>query len=291
MQSSRTDGEAYTVFTTKFDRVVDARELDVVIGALTAEDQRNLDQAWHEIEFGLLSWRTQLQISSRQYSDQLHNASIGSKPKDAAVTLLFDQSGSMRGQKMLYNAATADVVQEFLVSLGITCEVLGFTTVAWRGGRSRRRWKWRLMPKNPGRLADLLHIVFRDASDKRASTGNDVYRQMLRPDLPKENIDGEAIQWAVARLRNIDCTRKILIVISDGAPVDDSTLRENGPDYLGDHLRSVIESVNLEGEIKLASIGIGYDVASFYSVTRFVEDPSRLGEELLSLVTDSLLAG
>ena len=279
----------YRAYTTKFDRVVNGNELDSVLGPLSSRNRRALDEAWNELQAGLLPWKTKLHIASSELTERICSDMPRAEREDAVVSLLFDQSGSMRGQKMLFSAASADVTQEFLVSLGIGCEVLGFTTSDWRGGRSRRRWKWRFSPRNPGRLNDLLHVIYRDASDDRASTGGWTYRQMLRPDLPKENIDGEAIEWAASRLRSIERKRKILIVLSDGAPVDDSTLNENGPDYLGDHLQYVVEELKSEDGIEIAAFGIGFRCHRFYSRTHSIENPADLGIELLRFLTGILL--
>lgn len=286
-QSAR--ASIYRAYTTKFDRVVDANDLDSVLGPLAFKDRKALDEAWKELQSGLLPWKTKLHIASTELTEQVVSEISRNEREDIVVSLLFDQSGSMRGQKMLFGAASADVAQEFLVSLGIRCEVLGFTTSAWRGGRSRRRWKWRLRPRNPGRLNDLLHIVYRDAGDNRASTGGWAYRQMMRADLPKENIDGEAIAWAASRLHNIDARRKILVVLSDGAPVDDSTLYENGPQYLSDHLQIVVEDMKRAGEIEIAAFGIGYACHSFYPMTHHADNPSNLGLELLRFLANILL--
>ncbi|MCJ2187348.1 cobaltochelatase CobT-related protein [Novosphingobium beihaiensis] len=279
----------YYAYTTKFDRVVNASELDTVLGPLSAKDEEKLNEAWGELQTGLLPWKTKLHVASNQLAERIRTQISREQREDTVVSLLFDQSGSMRGQKMLFSAATADLTQEFLATLGIGCEVLGFTTSQWRGGRSRKRWKWRFKPKNPGRLNDLLHIIYRDADDNRACTGGWVYRQMLRADLPKENIDGEAIEWAESRLRNIARKRKILIVLSDGAPVDDSTLNENGAHYLSDHLRDVVDSLICKKEIEVSAFGIGFAPHSFYPAVRYVEAPSELGIELLKFMTDLLI--
>lgn len=290
MQKERSKrASVYRAYTTKFDRVVNASDLDSVLGPLTSKNRRTLDEAWRELQSGLLPWKTKVHIASGELTERICSDMSREERENAVVSLLFDQSGSMRGQKMLFSAASADVAQEFLVNLGIGCEVLGFTTSDWRGGRSRRRWNWRFRPHNPGRLSDLLHVVYRDVSDNCASTGGWIYRQMLRADLPKENIDGEAIEWAASRLRSIPRKRKILIVLSDGAPVDDSTLNENGPEYLGDHLLSVVEDLKSEGEIEIAAFGIGFACHRFYPKTHNVENPSDLGIELLRLLTGVLL--
>lgn len=290
MQKKQSDrASVYRAYTTKFDKVVKANELDAVLGPMGIKDQGKLDEAWNELQSGLLPWKTKLHIASKELSERIRTQMPRAHREDTVVSLLFDQSGSMRGQKMLFSAASADVAQEFLVSLGIACEVLGFTTSHWRGGRSRRRWHWRFRPRNPGRLNDLLHVVYREAGDSRASTGDWAYRQMLRADFPKENIDGEAIEWAASRLRNISRKRRILIILSDGAPVDDSTLNENGLQYLSDHLRDVVENLKSEGEIEVAAFGIGFAVHLYYPVTHYVEDPSDLGIELLRFMTGLLL--
>lgn len=280
---------SYRIYTTKFDRTVAAAELDSVLGQLSRKDQNQLEEAWNELQSGLLPWRTRLQIESTELADQIRSKMSSDQREDVVVSLLFDLSGSMRGQKMLFSAATADVTQEFLGTLQIAAEVLGFTTSQWKGGRSRRRWKWRFKPRNPGRLNDLLHVVFRASDDTRVSLGDWVYRQMLRPDLPKENIDGEAIEWAASRLRTVDRSRRILIVLSDGAPVDDSTLRENGNRFLSDHLEDVVQRLMLEGDIEIAAFGIGFTAHSFYPVRHSVDNPADLGIELLRLVTRLLL--
>ncbi|MBR1232217.1 cobaltochelatase CobT-related protein [Bradyrhizobium sp. AUGA SZCCT0182] len=248
-----------------------------------------LDEAWHAFQSDLLPWRTRLLVVAADVSARIRANLTNSDRSNTAVTLLVDQSGSMRGQKMLFAAATLDVAQELLVSLGFACEVLGFTTSEWTGGRSRNRWKWRFSRNNPGRLNDILHIVYKSADDLRASTGRADFRQMLRPDLPKENIDGEAVLWAARRLLALPQEKKHLIVLSDGAPVDDSTLQENGLSYLSDHLHEVVGQIKEAGRINLAALGLGHD-ASEYPVTSIVDAPDELGGALVSLL-ERILAG
>ena len=274
----------YRAYTTEFDREVSARQLDTILGPLSRSDRAALDEAWHAVETGLLPWKTRLLITASEVSAKLRTELTNGACADTAVALLIDQSGSMRGQKMLFTAASADVAQEFLGTLGITCELLGFTTSRWRGGRSRSRWKWRFRPSQPGRLNDLLHIVYQSADDKRASTGGWHLRQMLRPDLPKENIDGEAVLWAAQRLRQLPQRSKHLIVISDGAPVDDSTIQANGPTYLPDHLQHVVQSINRAGEIRLATIGLGYQTHKDFAASAYVDAPDELGRSLIELL-------
>jgi|TARA_B100000378_G_C18012122_1_gene401052 cobaltochelatase CobT len=278
----------YHPYTTKFDIEIDADHLDQVLGPLTTTNAKAVADAWDVVQTGLLAWRTKLHLTAADADARIRNQLSKDQLTGTVVTLLFDQSGSMRGQKMLFSAATADIIQEFLITLGVSCEVLGFTTSRWKGGRSRKRWKWRFRPRNPGRLNDLLHIIYRSATDNRASTGGWVYRQMLRHDLTKENIDGEAIQWAANRLIDHPANRKILIVLSDGAPVDDSTLLENGPTYLFDHLHDVVSHIISDSRICIASLGIGFRPHDFYPQSSYVESPKDMGNALVVLL-ESLL--
>ncbi|HTO60877.1 MAG TPA: cobalamin biosynthesis protein CobT [Bradyrhizobium sp.] len=275
----------YRAYTTRFDREVSARELDTVLGPLSPSARLAVDEAWHALETGLLPWKTRLLVTAAEVSAKLRTELTDGACADTAVALLIDQSGSMRGQKMLFATASVDVTQEFLATLGITCEVLGFTTSRWRGGRSRSRWKWRFRPSHPGRLNDLLHIVYRSADDTRASTGSWHLRQMLRPDLTKENIDGEALHWAAQRLRRLPQRSKHLIIVSDGAPVDDSTILANGLGYLGDHLQTVVKSITDAGDIRLAAIRIGQVEANPYPVSIDVKAPDALGHALIELLS------
>lgn len=279
----------YSAYTTKFDREVPADELSSILGTLIPDDEAALDEAWHSLKNELLGWSTKVHIRASEIDSRIRKEQSEELLSDTAVTLLIDQSGSMRGQKMLFTAATVDIVQEFLLTLGITCEVLGFTTSEWCGGRSRKRWNWRFRPNNPGRLNDLLHIIYKSADDRRASTGGWHFRQMLRPDLPKENIDGEAILWASDRLLELPASRKHLVILSDGAPVDDSTLAENHSSYLSDHLRFVIENLMADGKIKVSAMGIGYRVHEYYKASSYIEAPAELGKEVLLLLEKVLL--
>lgn len=281
---------AYQAYTQDFDVVTDAANLDAVLGVPTRENAALLRQAGQEFETGLLPWKTRHHILAAERSVRLREALSSEQRASTVVSLLFDQSGSMRGQKILFAAAAADLCQEFLTSLGIRTEVLGFTTVRWRGGKSRMRWVRRLKPRNPGRLNDLLHVIYRSADDDRISTGGPNMRQMLRPDLTKENVDGEAIEWAVKRLRARPEPRKILIVISDGAPVDDSTLHENGLSYMQDHLIQVIGAVEAGADVELGAVGLGFDVSRFYAQSARAEAPDMLGAVMLDFLEATLIA-
>lgn len=286
--SAAVDG-AYRIYTTRFDIEVRGDRLYAALGPLSGKDTQALDQAWQAFETGLLPWKTRLLIIAGEASARIREHLGEAERADTAVSLLIDQSGSMRGQKMLFGAATADIAQEFLQTLGVAREVLGFTTSLWRGGRSRKRWLWHLRPGRPGRLNDILHIVYKSADDRHASTGRWDIRQMLRPDLPKENIDGEALLWAAGRLRALPQSRKCLIILSDGAPVDDSTLAANGPTYLYDHLRVVVNSIVEAGDIHLSAISIGHDTDDIYPVIKHVEAPDQLGLAAITHLEQVLL--
>ena len=265
----------YDVFTTEFDRITNASELDEIIGPLS--DKCDLDEVWREFRFGLTSWKTNVQTHAVNASEKICSKCGEDARQDTAVTLLIDQSGSMDGQKMLLAAATADVVSEFLLHLGITVEILGFTTTSWKGGKSRKKWKWDSCPPQPGRLCDLLHIVYLSATNRYPAGKANALRNMLRPDLLKENVDGEALEWAASRLIDLEQRNKILLVISDGAPVDDSTLLENHPDILLDHLKQVVKKLETMTTIKIGAVGMGYNVGTYYSNFRNVKTPCDLG--------------
>ncbi len=278
----------YHVYTTKFDREIRADDIDSVLGPLSRGNRKAIDEARQILQMRLLPWKTNLEITASEAAARIRSALGNAGREDAVVSILIDHSGSMRGQNILYTAATMEVVEAFLRSLGIAHEILGFTTTQWRGGRSRKRWKWRFRPKNPGRLNDILHIVYRSPNGRDISRGH--IGTMLRPDLLKENIDGEAILWAERRLRALPQRRKHLIVLSDGAPVDDSTLLANGKDYLWDHLRDVIKRIQDAAEIQLAAVLIGHEARPRYPVFDQIDAASDLGPALLSLIERVLTA-
>ena len=184
--------------------------------------------------------------------------------KDTVVTLLIDNSGSMRGRPISIAAISADILARTLERCGVKVEILGFTTRAWKGGQSREKWLARAARRSPGRLNDLRHIIYKKADEPwrraRRSLG-----LMMREGLLKENIDGEALLWAHERLLARPEDRRILMVISDGAPVDDSTLSVNGGTYLERHLRKVIGWIEARSPVQLVAIGIGHDVTRYYS--------------------------
>ena len=205
--------------------------------------------------------------------------------KDTVVSLLIDNSGSMRGRPITVAALCGDILSKTLERCLIKTEILGFTTKAWKGGQSREQWIKDGKPSKPGRLNDLRHIVYKSAdSPSRRSKKN--LGLLLREGILKENIDGEALIWANNRLKNRQEKRKILIVISDGAPVDDSTLSVNPGNYLERNLRDIINQIETKKEVELIAIGIGHDVSRYYSKAVTIMDVDQLGEVLLNELSE-----
>lgn len=283
-----TTHEGYRIYTRAFDRVVTARELDSVLGPLSTESKASLDKAWDIFQTGLMDWKMRVHLDALAASERIRRTTTDDDRADTVITLLVDQSGSMRGQSMLLAAAATEIAQDFLAHLDYRVEILGFTTVSWKGGLPRKFWRWWFRPKAPGRLCELLHIIYQSADDDRASGLGWAIRQMLRPDLPKENIDGEALIWASERLAARPEKRKIIVVISDGAPVDDSTLLANEPDILDAHLREVIADIETRGDIELFALGIGFEVARYYAASTTINTAEDLGTSLIGLLQGAL---
>ncbi len=213
--------------------------------------------------------------------------------RDTVVTLLLDNSGSMRGRPITVAATCADILARTLERCGVKVEILGFTTRAWKGGQSREHWLAAGKPANPGRLNDLRHIIYKsaDAPWRRARKNLGL---MMREGLLKENIDGEALDWAHKRLLGRTEQRKILMMISDGAPVDDSTLSVNPGNYLERHLRWIIEEIETRSPVELIAIGIGHDVTRYYRRAVTIVDAEELGgamtEKLAELFAEKAVA-
>lgn len=284
-EQADTGADGYRAFTRKFDIIVDAKHLDSVLGLSEASAA---ELAWRDLQTSMSGWITKLHVQAMERAGRIRRILSEQARRDIVATILIDQSGSMRGQKMLAAAASADVAQAFLRELGIAVEVLGFTTVRWKGGKSRRLWKLVGRPRNPGRLCDLLHVIYRSGDDTRTSAGGWEVGQMLRPNLPKENVDGEAVEWAISRLRSRFEHRKILVVVSDGAPVDDSTLSANPHGLLQRHLEQVIENLKKVGDISLCAVTIGVSTRCCYPMTMRAETPDEIGGVLLASLERAL---
>ena len=205
--------------------------------------------------------------------------------KDTVVTLLIDNSGSMRGRPISIAAISADILARTLERCGVKTEILGFTTRAWKGGQSREMWLSDGRPANPGRLNDLRHILYKKADEpwRRARRNLGL---MMREGLLKENIDGEALMWAHDRLLRRPEDRRILMVISDGAPVDDSSLSVNPAGFLESHLRKVIDWIENQSPVQLAAIGIGHDVTRYYKRSVTIMDVEQLGGTIIEQLAD-----
>jgi len=205
--------------------------------------------------------------------------------RDTVVSLLIDNSGSMRGRPIAVAAMSADILARTLERCGVKVEILGFTTRAWKGGQAREKWLSDGKPAGPGRLNDLRHIIYKSADApyrrSRKSLG-----LMLREGLLKENIDGEALLWAHSRIAIRPEQRKILMVISDGAPVDDSTLSVNPGNYLENHLRSVIEWIETRSAVDIVAIGIGHDVTRYYRRAVTLMDAEQLGGTMMDSLAE-----
>jgi cobaltochelatase CobT len=214
--------------------------------------------------------------------------------RDTCVTLLLDNSGSMRGRPIMVAAMCADILGRTLERVGVKTEILGFTTRAWKGGQAREKWLAAGKPPQPGRLNDLRHIIYKSADEpwRRAKRNLGL---MMREGLLKENIDGEALTWAHNRLIARPEQRRILMVISDGAPVDDSTLSVNAGNYLEQHLRRVIEEIETRSSVELTAIGIGHDVTRYYRKAVTIVDAEQLGgamtEQLIDLFAEDTQTG
>ncbi len=265
------------------------RNLQSAVARLANKLQRKLlaqqNRAW---DFDLEEGTLDVARLTRVIIDPMHPLSFKHERdadfRDTVVTLLLDNSGSMRGRPIMVAACCADILARTLERCGVKVEILGFTTRAWKGGQAREAWLAAGKPSNPGRLNDLRHIIYKpaDAPWRRAKRS---LALMMREGLLKENIDGEALAWAHRRLLARQEKRRILMMISDGAPVDDSTLSVNTGCYLERHLRQVIEEIETRSPVELIAIGIGHDVTRYYRRAVTITDPS----ELAGAMTDKLV--
>jgi len=299
------DQLAYRIFTSQFDETVGVADLcgtaelqrlraqldaslarfEGMIGRIANRLQRKLmaqqQRSWEfDLDEGILDAARLARVVINPTVPLSYKMEKETEFRDTVVSLLIDNSGSMRGRPIAVAAMTADILARTLERCGVKVEILGFTTRAWKGGQSREAWLRAGKPASPGRLNDLRHIVYKpaDAPWRRARPNLGL---MLREGLLKENIDGEAILWAHNRLLGRPEQRRILMVISDGAPVDDSTLSANPGNYLEKHLREVIEWIETRSEVELLAIGIGHDVTRYYRRAVTISDPEQLGGTVL----------
>ncbi len=302
--------EQYHVFTTEFDQIEDAVNLcdpeelsrlrmqldrqlahmQGVVSRLANRLQRKLMaqqvRSWEfDLEEGLLDTSRLARIVANPMHFLSFKREKETEFRDTAVTLLIDNSGSMRGRPITIAAMSADILARTLERCGVKVEILGFTTSQWKGGQTRKQWVDAGKPAQPGRLNDLRHIVYKSA-DMPWRRARKNLGLMLREGILKENIDGEALAWAHNRLVARPEARRILMVISDGAPVDDSTLSVNPGNYLERHLRDVIRFIETRSNVQLLAIGIGHDVTRYYRRAVTLMDVDELGGAVMSQLTD-----
>jgi len=295
----------YKIFTSKFDEIAKAENLEKeeeilrlrknldqqlinfqdIITKLANKLQRQLlaiqNRSWeYDLEEGLLDSSKLTRIVIDPQNSLSFKKEKDFEFKDTIVTLLIDNSGSMRGRPITIAALCADILSRTLERCNVKVEILGFTTKNWKGGNSREEWNKNGKPDYPGRLNDLRHIIYKSAdSNWRQSKKN--LGLMLKEGLLKENIDGEAILWAFNRLKKRKEERKILMVISDGAPVDDSTLSVNSGDFLEKHLKKVVKTIQDNKDFEILAIGIGHDVSRYYKKAIKISDVQELGDVMI----------
>jgi len=299
----------YSIFTTDFDEIIEAKDLTTPDEAIRLRAQLDNLIKPHLATIGKLANRLQRLLLAKQNTNWNFNLEEGildtarlhrviAEPghplsykqetetnfKDTVVTLLIDNSGSMRGRSISLAAICGDIIGSTLERCQIKTEVLGFTTKHWKGGESKQKWISEGSFINPGRLNDIRHIIFKSA-DNSWRRARKYFGAMLKEGLLKENIDGEALTWSHDRLIKRNEERKILIVISDGAPVDDSTLSANREDYLDNHLKKIIAQIETESPVELQAIGIGHDVSKYYNNAITINRAEELGEVLLEELT------
>ena len=273
------DGEELARLRTYLDQQL--KPLQSVVGRLANRLQRRLlakqNRSWSfDLEEGVLDTSRLTRVITDPMSALSFKQEEDMPFKDTVVSLLLDNSGSMRGRPIMVAALCADILARTLERCGVKVEILGFTTRAWKGGRAKEDWLGAGRPPQPGRLNDLRHVVYKsaDAPWRRARKNLGL---MMREGLLKENIDGEALMWAHDRIIGRAEQRRILMVISDGAPVDDSTLSANPGNYLERHLRGVIQWIESRSPVELIAIGIGHDVTRYYRRAVTITDAEQLG--------------
>jgi cobaltochelatase CobT len=299
----------YSIFTTEFDEIIEAKDLTTPDESIRLRAQLDNLIKPHQTTIGKLANRLQRLLLAKQNTNWNFNLDEGmldtarlhrviAEPghplsykqetetnfKDTVVTLLIDNSGSMRGRSISLAAICGDIIGSTLERCQIKTEVLGFTTKNWKGGDSKQKWIAGGSFVNPGRLNDIRHIIYKSA-DNSWRRARKYFGAMLKEGLLKENIDGEALAWSHERLIKRNEDRKILIVISDGAPVDDSTLSSNREDYLDNHLKKIINQIENESPVELQAIGIGHDVTKYYNNAITINRAEELGEVLLEELT------
>jgi len=301
--------ERYKIFTNQYDEEKNAEELEreeeisrlrksldqqltnlqSLVAKLANKLQRQLlakqNRSWEfDLEEGMLDASKLSRLVIDPFQSLSYKMEKETEFKDTVVTLLIDNSGSMRGRPISVAAICADILSRTLERCSVKVEILGFTTKNWKGGKSREKWNVENKPKNPGRLNDLRHIIYKSA-DKPWRQSKKNLGLMLKEGLLKENIDGEALLWAFKRIITRKEERKILMVISDGAPVDDSTLSVNSGDYLEKHLKQTVKWIEENSNIEILAVGIGHDVTRYYKRAIKIADVQELGDVMINQLT------
>jgi len=302
--------DKYKIFTSEFDEEKEAEELENeneiirlrknldqqltnlqnIVAKLALKLQRQLlakqNRSWEfDLEEGILDASKLSRIIIDPFRSLSYKMEKKIEFKDTVVTLLIDNSGSMRGRPISVAAICADILSRTLERCSVKVEVLGFTTKNWKGGKSREKWNLNNKPTKPGRLNDLRHIIYKSA-DKPWRQSKKNLGLMLKEGLLKENIDGEALVWAFNRILKRKEERKILMVISDGAPVDDSTLSVNSGDYLEKHLKQTVKWIENNSDIEIFAVGIGHDVTRYYKKAVKIADVHELGDVMINQLTE-----
>ena len=300
----------YKTYTEEFDEVIKAEELENIdelsrlrksldqqllqlknfISKLANKLQRRLlakqNRSWDfDLEEGMLDTSKLPRIIMDPYNSLSFKKEKDMEFKDTLVTILIDNSGSMRGKPISVAAICADILSRTLERCMVKVEILGFTTKHWKGGSSREKWMKNNKPNLPGRLNDLRHIIYKSADTPWRQAKNNM-GLMLKEGLLKENIDGEALKWAFNKMNKRKEDRKILMIISDGAPVDDSTLSTNTSDYLETNLKKTVKWIENKSNIELLAIGIGHDVTRYYNRAVKITDVQDLGDVMINQLTD-----
>ena len=300
----------YKTYTEEFDEIIKAEDLENVeeltrlrknldqqllqlknfVSKLANKLQRKLlakqNRSWNfDLEEGLLDTSKLPRIIMDPFNSLTFKKEKDIEFKDTLVTILIDNSGSMRGKPISVAAICADILSRTLERCAVKVEILGFTTKHWKGGLSREKWMKNEKPTLPGRLNDLRHIIYKSADTPWRQAKNNM-GLMLKEGLLKENIDGEALKWAYNKMNRRKEDRKILMVISDGAPVDDSTLSTNTSDYLESNLKKTVKWIENKTNIELLAIGIGHDVTRYYTQAVKITDVQDLGDVMINQLTD-----
>ena len=300
----------YKTYTEEFDEIIKAEELESdeellrlrknldqqllqlknFISKLANKLQRKLlakqNRSWNfDLEEGLLDTSKLTRVIMDPFNSLSFKKEKDIEFKDTLVTILIDNSGSMRGKPISVAAICADILSRTLERCTVKVEILGFTTKHWKGGSSREKWMKNEKPNLPGRLNDLRHIIYKSDDTPWRHAKNNM-GLMLKEGLLKENIDGEALKWAFNKMSRRKEDRKILMVISDGAPVDDSTLSTNTSDYLETNLKRTVKWIESKSDVELLAIGIGHDVTRYYNKAVKITDVQDLGDVMINQLTD-----